>query len=53
MLMENKKLQHLDISWNFIGDDGVKHVADAVQHNDTITELKLRNCNISVKGNYN
>ena len=52
MLMENKKLQHLDISGNEIGDDGVRHVAKGLQQNDTVTELRLHCCNISVKGNY-
>ena len=52
MLMENKKLQHLDIHLNEIGDDGVKHVTEGLQQNDTVTELMLSWCNISVKGNY-
>ena len=50
--MENKKLQHLDISGNKIGDDGVRHVTEGLQQNDTVTELRLQECNISVKGNY-
>ena len=52
MLMENKKLKHLDIGYNEIGDDGVRNVTEGLQQNDTVTELKLYNCNISVKGNY-
>ena len=52
MLMENKKLQHLNIGSNHIGDDGVRHVTEGLQQNDTVTELKLQQCNISVKGNY-
>ena len=52
MLMENKKLQQLDISGNEIGDDGVRHVTEGLQQNDTVTELMLQWCNISVKGNY-
>ena len=52
MLMENKKLQHLDISGNTIGDDGVRHVMEGLQQNDALTELRLWNCRISVKGNY-
>ena len=52
MLMENKKLQHLDIGYNAICDDGVKCVTEALQHNDTLTELVLDYCEISVKGNY-
>ena len=50
--MENKKLTYLDISLNDIGDDGVRHVTEGLQQNDTLTELWLGNCKISVKGNY-
>ena len=53
MLMENKNLTHLNISINNIGDDGVRHVTEGLlQQNDTLTELVLRGCKISVKGNY-
>ena len=51
MLMENKKLQRLDIIANEIGDHGVRHVTEGLQQNDTVTKLMLRKCNISVKGN--
>ena len=52
MLMENKKLQHLDIGGNEICNDGVKYVAEGIQQNDTVTELILQYCLISVNGNY-
>ena len=52
MLMVNKKLQHLNISSNRIGNDGVRHVTEGLQQNDTLTELILQGCGISVKGNY-
>ena len=48
--MENKKLQHLDINGNKIGDDGVSYITDGLQQNDTLTELILCNCAISAKG---
>ena len=51
MLMENNKLQHLEISGNGIGDEGVRYVTEGVQHNDTLTKLLLTDCKISVKGN--
>ena len=50
--MNNNKLQHLDIAHNDIGDDGVRHIAEGLQQNDALIELRLRNCQISVKGNY-
>ena len=53
MLMKNKKLQQLRIAFNTFGDDGVRHVIEGMQKNNTLTELKLDNCDISVKGNYN
>ena len=52
MLMENKKLEHLDIGDNKIGDDGVRHVMEGLQQNDTVTELRLYSCEISIEGNY-
>ena len=52
MLMENKKLTHLNIDCNNISDDGVRHVTEGLQQNDTLTELGLGDCKISVKGNY-
>ena len=50
--MENKNLTHLNISINNIGDDGVRHVTEGLQQNDTLTELRLHYCEILVKGNY-
>ena len=49
--MENKKLQHLNIGWNKIGDNGVSHITEGLQQNYTLTELMLSNCEISAKGN--
>ena len=51
MLMENKKLQHLNIGSNKIGDDGMSHITEGLQQNDTLTELVLAKCEISAKGN--
>jgi len=50
MLMENKKLQHLNIGENKIGDDGVQCITEGLQQNNNLTELELRDCEISVKG---
>ena len=49
--MKNKKLQHLDIGSNKIGDNGVSHITEGLRQNDTLTELMLCNCEISAKGN--
>jgi len=50
MLMENKKLQQLNIGFNKIGDDGVRHISEGLQQNDTLTVLSLQSCEITVKG---
>ena len=49
--MENKKLQHLNITRNKIGDDGVSHITEGLRQNFTLTELMLYDCKISAKGN--
>ena len=49
--MENKKLQHLDIGRNKIGDDGMSYITEGLQKNYTLTKLMLYNCEISAKGN--
>ena len=50
--MENKRLQHLNIGGNKIGDDGVRHISEGLQHNDTLTDLLLIECEVSAKGSY-
>ena len=54
MLIVNRTLdlKHLDISYNKIQDDGVRDIMEGLQQNDTLTELLLQCCGISVKGNY-
>ena len=50
--MVNRTLKHLDIGINKIQDDGVRDIMEGLQQNDTLTELKLDHCEISVTGNY-
>ena len=52
MLMVNRTLKHLDIDGNKIQDDGLRDIMEGLRQNDTLTELVLDNCGISVKGNY-
>ena len=52
MLMVNRTLKHLNIGSNKIQDDGVRNIMEGLQQNDTLVELALDNCEISVKGNY-
>ena len=52
MLIVNRTLKHLNIGGNTIQDDGVGDIMEGLQHNDTLIELLLQSCKISVKGNY-
>ena len=43
-------LQWLDMSDNNIGDDGMAVISEALQHNTSITKLRVGGCGLSVKG---
>ena len=53
MLIENKRLQYLNIGSNKIGTDGVRYVTEGLHYNTTLTELWLNNSDISTQGMYN
>ena len=48
--MKNMKLQYINISGNKIGDDGVRHITEGLKVNNTLTELELQYCGMSMKG---
>ncbi|XP_065906562.1 NACHT, LRR and PYD domains-containing protein 12-like isoform X2 [Dysidea avara] len=51
LLMENKKLQFLNINGNQIGNEGVSAVCEPLyNYNTTLTELRMDYCGISVEG---
>ena len=50
MLMENNKLQYLDIAGNKIGDDGVRLITEGLQCNKIMIKLDASNCGFSVEG---
>ena len=50
MLMENNKLQHLNIGDNKIGDSGMRLITEGLQYNNTLTKLDAQECDISVEG---
>ena len=53
LLMENKKLQVLNIGWNQIGNEGMAAVCEPLyNYNTTLTELWMSDCGISVEGKY-
>ena len=43
-------LQCLDMSWNGIGDEGMAVISEALQHNKSLTILRVTQCGLSVKG---
>ena len=43
-------LRVLNVSFNDIGDDGMAVISEALQHNKSLTTLKLVQCGLSVKG---
>jgi len=52
LLMENKKLQVLNISINQIGNEGVAAVCEGLYNNTNLTKLKMYECGLSVEGIY-
>ena len=43
-------LQKLDMDGNDIGDDGMAVISEALQHNKSLTTLRVSVCGLSVKG---
>jgi len=43
-------LQVLVMSHNDIGDDGMAVISEALQHNKSLTKLRVDQCGLSVKG---
>ena len=43
-------LQELDMRNNYIGDDGMAVISEALQHNKSFTTLWVARCGLSVKG---
>ena len=43
-------LRVLDVSHNDIGDDGMAVISEALQHNKSLTTLRVGLCGLSVKG---
>ena len=43
-------LQELDMYDNYIGDDGIAVISEALQHSKSLTTLGVGQCGLSVKG---
>ena len=46
----NTTLRELDVSCNYIGDNGTSVITEWLLSNKTLTELGVSDCNLSVKG---
>ena len=45
-------LQELEIGGNYIGDDGIAVISEALQHNKSVTTLRVQECGLSAQGSY-
>ena len=43
-------LRVLDVSYNDIGDKGMAIISEALQHDKSLTTLRVAQCGLSVKG---
>ena len=43
-------LQWLNMRGNYIGDEGMAMISEALQHNQSLTTLRVEQCGLSVKG---
>ena len=43
-------LRELDVDYNDIGDDGMAVISESLQHNKSLTTLRVAECGLSVKG---
>ena len=50
LLIKNEKIECIKLGGNTIGDDGVRHVTKGLQQNNTLNELRLCSCEITVRG---
>ena len=50
IIIDSATLRVLDVSLNNIGDGGMAVIAEALQHNKSLTTLRIGCCGLSVKG---
>ena len=50
-IAQNSSLEKLDIGWNSgVGDEGIRHIAEALEHNKQLKELWIGGCRMTDKG---
>ena len=52
LLTGSPSIKKLDVSQNKIQDEGMLVISMSLSHGSTLTELLIKNCNISAKGTY-
>ncbi|KAL0238004.1 hypothetical protein GEMRC1_012478 [Eukaryota sp. GEM-RC1] len=50
LLKENSTVTSIDLSWNYIGDEGARALANVMKVNTTVTSINLSRNSISAKG---
>ena len=50
LLTATRTLQDLNMRDNDVGDEGIKVISEALQHNKSLTSLWILECGLSVKG---
>ena len=50
IITANATLRVLDVGTNDIGDDWMAMISEALQHNKSLTTLRVGRCGLSVKG---
>ena len=43
-------LRVLDVGLNNFSDDGISMISEELEHNNSLTELRVADCGLSVKG---
>ena len=46
LLEKSKRLQCLNVSFNSIGNDGVKYIMDGLKQNDKMIKLNISSCDL-------
>ena len=45
-------LRELDVSYNYIGDNGISEITKGLQSNNTLVQLNVAECDVTAEGSY-
>ena len=51
IIIDSATLRVLDVSFNDIGDDGMRKISEALENNKSLTKLDVSGCGLLVRGN--